>query len=386
MRVLIAHNEYQQPGGEDAVVRAEADLLRSRGHDVRLYLRHNDELRTTAPAAAALGTAWSRRTAREVDRILDEFRPDVVHAHNTFPLVSPALHWQAAGRGVPVVQTLHNFRLLCIQAMLLRDGRVCEDCVGRSAWRGVAHRCYRRSFAASAVAACALSAHRLAGTYRRKVSRYVALTEFARRKFVDGGLPDDLLSVKPNFVDLGPPAPQPRAGGLFVGRLAPEKGIGILAAAAAHAGGLPCRVAGVGPEEARVRSCPGLEALGWRTPGDVVGLMRRAEFLVFPSLWYEGCPRTIIEAFACGLPVIASRLGALAELVRHEVTGLLFEPGSADDLARAIAWAKAHPAALAEMGRRAREEYEAKYTPERNYRSLLAIYDQARSIAPGGGA
>lgn len=376
-RVLVVHNRYRTPGGEDAVVDAEAALLRARGHAVETYIRDNAELERLPAAGAFAQTLWSRRTAREVARLAASFRPDVIHAHNTFAAVSGSLYWAAARAGVPIVQTLHNFRLLCVQAMLLRDGRVCEDCVGHLPWRGVAHRCYHDSAAQSAALAAMLATHRALGTYRDKVTRYIALNEFCRAKFVAGGLPEARIAVKPNFVDVPRPPEAPRAGGLFVGRLAPEKGIATLAAALAELPGVTIDVIGTGPERARLEHLPQVRLLGWLAPDEVYARMRGAAYLLMPSVWYENYPRTLVEAFANALPVIASRIGALAELVEPGITGLAADPGSPASLRERIAWAEAHPEHLRTMGARAREWYERALAPDVNYRQLVAIYDEA---------
>lgn len=379
-RVLVVHNRYTQRGGEDAVVESEVDLLRRHGHEVYLYTRHNDELQGIGRMQAARQTLWSTRTTRDFASLCDAGRFDIVHVHNTFPLVSPSLYWNAAQVGIPAVQTLHNFRLMCPQGMFLRDQRVCEDCRGRLPWRAVLHRCYRRSAAQSGVLAAMLTLHRMAGTWRHKVSRYIALNEFCRRKFVEGGLPAGKIVVKPNFVERPPDrpgAPAAHSSGLFVGRLAPEKGIDVLLAALDRSPGVTLEVAGDGPEMARVRAHASTRVLGLLDPAAVLERIRATSYLVLPSLWYENFPRTLVEAFACGRPVIASRLGALAELVVEGRTGLLFEPGNPADLARTIAWAEANPDAMRSMGMAARAEYEQKYTPERNYDLLMSIYDDA---------
>jgi glycosyltransferase involved in cell wall biosynthesis len=378
LRVLVVHNTYQQRGGEDGVLEAEVSLLRTRGHAVELYLRHNDELRGMGALAAAKDTVWSSRTGADLARLVAEFRPNVVHAHNTFALISPSVYAAVGRAGVPVVQTLHNFRLLCLPATFLRNGQVCEDCLGRFPWRGVLHRCYHGSTPQSAVLAAMIGLHRSLGTYQKKVSRYIALTEFSRSKFIAGGLPGERIAVKSNFVDV--PAlvdERPRTGPLFVGRLSPEKGTQVLARAAAKGFPAVIDVVGVGPELSSLERVPGLRLLGWLDQPAVYARMREASYLVLPSIWYEGFPLTVVEAFANGLPVIASRLGALAELVRNGVTGLLFEAGNADDLAERMAWAAARPGEMARMGRAARQEYEMKYTPQRNYKVLMDVYRAA---------
>lgn len=378
LRVLMVHNAYQQWGGEDAVVEAETALLRQHGHTVLEYRRHNDEIKGQPAWRTAATTLWSRRTADEVARELSGADVDIVHCHNTFPLVSPSVYWAAHRAGVPVVQTLHNFRLLCPQAMLLRDGRVCEDCVGHLPWRAAVHACYRGSRTQSSVLAGMLSIHRALGTYKNKVAVYIALSEFGRRKFIEGGLPAERIRVKPNFVDLpAEPPTGPRNGFLFVGRLSPEKGVSVLAAASQRLEGIDVRVAGTGPAKALLAASPGVALLGALPVERVLQEMQRARALVLPSVWYEGFPRTLVEAFACGLPVIASRIGTLTELVEHGVTGLLVAPGDAADLAQAMMWAAQHPAQMAAMGARARAAYRDRLDAGSNYGQLLAIYAQA---------
>ncbi len=378
-RVLLVHNAYQLAGGEDSVVADEAELLRRKGHEVVEMRRNNHAVEGMGRLALAADTLWSRDAYAEAAALLRRHRPDVVHVHNTLPLVSPSLYWACHRAGVPVVQTLHNFRLACPQAMFLREGRVCERCIGRTPWPALQYGCYRGSRAQTGVVVAMLALHRGLGTYREKVSRYIALNQFCRAKFIEAGLPAGRIRVKPNFADIPPPpaGAAAREGLLFVGRLAPEKGIAALAAAWAE--GVPgrLRVAGVGPDEAALAGAPGVEMLGALRPSQVLREMRAARALVLPSLWYENFPRTLVEAFGAGLPVIASRIGALAELVEPGVTGLLVEPGDARDLARALRWADEHPAQMAEMGARARARFEALYTPDINYAQLRDIYRAA---------
>ena len=386
LRVLLLHNAYQQRGGEDAVVDSEEALLRAHGHAVLRHQRSNDEIATLSRAALAAQTIWSRRRAQEVSTLIADFRPHVVHLHNSFALLSPSVIWAASQAGVPVVQTLHNFRLLCPQAMLLRDGKVCEDCVGHVPWRAVQHRCYRDSASQSAVLATMLQAHRWLGTYRERVTLYIALNEFCRDRFIAGGLPAERLRVKPNFVDLAhPPAEAPRSGLLFVGRLSSEKGIAVLADAARMLPeGTTLRIVGDGPERHRLEGIVGVELLGALPPARVYEQMQAAAALVLPSICYENFPRTLVEACACGLPVLASRLGALPELVQHARTGLLFDAGDASALAAAMTQATARPTLSREMGRAARAHYEQYWTGAANHRQLTAIYREAIALRPAG--
>jgi glycosyltransferase involved in cell wall biosynthesis len=379
VKILLVHNSYQQLGGEDQVFAAELELLASHGHQVVLYTAHNDAVRELSKLSLAVRTSWSRTAYRQMRAVLQHERPQIVHVHNTLPLLSPAIYYAAGAAGVPVVQTLHNYRLLCPNALLLREEGICEDCLGRRVpWPGVVHACYRQSRGATTAVAVMLSVHRLLGTWTRRVNQYIALTEFMRQKFIAGGFPAEQIAVKPNFV-----APDPGMGdhgscyALFVGRLSPEKGIRTLLRAWQHVERrLPLKIVGDGPlQDLAHGSPPGVEWLGRQSHEQVVALMRQALVLVFPAEWYEGFPLTIAEALATGLPVVASRLGAMAEIVQSNRTGLLFTPGNAIDLAVTVEWAVSHPNEIAEMGRRAREEFKTKYTAERNYQLLRDIYN-----------
>ncbi|CAN5223466.1 glycosyltransferase [soil metagenome] len=392
MKILVAHNAYQQRGGEDAVSAAEIELLRSHGHQVETYDRHNNEIEDMSRISAAVSTIWSRRTIKEIGEICDAHRPDLIHVHNTFPLISPSIHWVASRKRIPVVQTLHNFRLLCPQAMLLREQVVCEDCVGKIPWRAVTRKCYRDSTLQTVAVSAMLVAHQSLGTYRNLVSAYIALSKFSRDKFVEGGLPAERIWVKPNFVVSGrEPTWESRKGGIFVGRLSAEKGLDVLidAARGAHAASTrtdlrtSIKVVGAGPLEAGVREVFGENLLGFQAPAQVRELLHASLFMVAPSTCYETFGLAAVEAFSCGVPVIASRHGGLGELVEDGVTGLLFSPGDAQELRAKILWAEANPDAMLRMGRAAYAEYLKKYTPEKNYKSLVDIYRRVLPAAKG---
>jgi glycosyltransferase involved in cell wall biosynthesis len=322
----------------------------------------------------AKDTFWYSRTTADLRDRIRSFRPDLIHVHNSFPLVSPSIYWEAAKANIPIVQTLHNYRLLCPQAMFLREERVCEDCLGKVPWRGVLRRCYRNSTTQSAVVATMLGVHQAAGTFRNKVTRYIALNEFCRGKFIAGGLPAERISVKPNFVTVPAFDEVPRSGGLFVGRLSAEKGLSVLLNSLDRLPQLTIDVIGTGPMVEQVNAHSQARSLGAMPREAVLARMRSASYLVLPSVWHEVMPLSVVEAFASGLPVIGSRSGAMAELITDGVTGLLCEPGNAQDLAEKIRWAEANPSKMREMGVSARAEYLRAYTPQRNYAQLMAIY------------
>ena len=395
MRFLLVHNRYQRAGGEDAVFRAEAGLLGAAGHAVVEYVRANEEIAGTdlmSRAALATNTVWSRSSARALRRLLHRVRPDVAHFHNTLPLISPAAYYECRAAGVPVVQTLHNYRLICPAANLFRAGRICEECIDRGLHRGVRHACYRHSRSATGAVVAMLSMHRVLNTWRDAVDVYIALSHFARLKFIAAGLPADKVVVKPNFVDPDPGQREgPASGAVFIGRLSPEKGVRtMLEAWRRLEGKVPLEVIGDGPErpemEALAKGLDNVRFRGHLPRQDAIATTRRARFLIFPSGCYEGFGMAIIEAFACGVPVIASRLGAMQEIVDEGRTGLHFTAGDASDLAAQIEWAWSHPMEMEAMGRAARAEFEAKYTAHRNYDMLMGIYTKAFEAAAHGSA
>lgn len=381
MKILLVHNTYQHRGGEDSVVDSETTMLKAMGHTVIEYRRHNDEIKGGSKVAAAIDSVWSRRSAEDVAALIARHRPDVMHVHNSFPLVSPSVLWTASRAGVPVVMTLHNFRLVCPQAMFLRDGVVCEDCLGHVPWRAVAHKCYRESAVQSGVQVVGVMVHRGLGTYRKHVDRFIVLSQFARRKFIEAGFPADRLVVKPNFVEddaapseEAPSALQQRSGGLFVGRLSPEKGLDVLTRAVPEVPAGQLEVIGHGPLQPLVEAEPRLLFSGSQPLSEVLHRMDSKLFLVVPSICYENFPRTIAEAFSRGLAVIASRLGGMAEIIEDGRTGLLFEPGDAAALAEKINWALQHPAEMRRMGETARQVFEERYTMQANGQALTEIY------------
>ncbi len=345
---------------------------------------HNDDVQQMGKLALLRATVWNSNSSARLREAIRTQKADIVHFHNTFPLMSPSVYYAARAEGAAVVQTLHNFRLLCPGANLFRDGKVCEECVGKCVpWNGVKNKCYRSSTVASAGVATLLTVHRGLGTWQNAVDAYIAPTPSARNKFVQGGLPADRIFVKPNFVH---PDPGEASGGggyaVFVGRLSYEKGLETLLAAWETIGSsIPLKIVGDGPLAEMVTNAaariPGIEWLGRRKMDEVYDIIGKAEMLIFPSRCYETFGRTGIEAFAKGTPVIASNHGAPADVVEHEKTGLLFTPGDGVDLARQAQRLYADPGMRARMRQNARSEFESKYTGRRNYEQLIGVYERA---------
>jgi len=382
LRILQVHTKYREQGGEDAVVAAEGELLAAAGHDVVQHVARNPSgaLRTGASLAMS---AWNPLAARELRSIAEHVRPDIAHVHNTWYALSPSVLTALTAAAVPVVMTLHNYRLLCANASLFRDGHVCEDCVGSHPWHGVRHRCYRGSLVASTPAAATIALHNALGTWTRHVQLFLALNDFARSRFIRGGLPASRIHVKPNFVS--DPGPRPHLPSLsrtilYVGRLSNEKGIEPLLDAWDAGGftGFELVLVGDGPLRPALeqRPRPGVRLTGNLSREAVLDRMLRSRALVFPSVLYEGQPMVVLEALGCGLPVLASGLGGNAELLAKD---WLASPGDR------VAWAQALRRLadddwVNQAGEEARQLYERRFNEQTARRLLEEAYRMA--LAP----
>ncbi len=397
MRVLMIHNRYLERGGEDKSFESEAAMLREQGCTVFTYEESNERIERLGNLRAAAKSIWSSETYGNIRKQLRENRCDILHVQNFFPLISPSAYYAAHAEGAAVVQALRNFRLICPTGAFYRRKKICEDCLGKAiAWPSIIHSCYRDSAFASGTVAAMLSVHRFLGTWQRMVDVYVAPTHFARDKFIESGFDPEKLMVKYNFV-----APDPGMGtggggyALFVGRLTKEKGIDtMLSAWRKLPGDFPLRIAAdkcnLAQFSEAAEQSRSVEWLGWRNETEIMDLLAKAEMLILPSEWYEGHPRVAVEAFAKGVPIIGSNLGAMAEVIEDGQTGLLFEPGNADDLTAKLRWALDHPDRLLAMRKRARLEYETKYMAAPNFERLMEIYQAAidrfkgQAVSPSG--
>jgi glycosyltransferase involved in cell wall biosynthesis len=385
MKILVIHNYYKVAGGEDAVMRNEIELLKKNNEQVMEY-KVNNTLITSfwQKVRVMLNTVYSFSQYKLIKRILSETSPDLVHVHNYFPLISPAVFYACKKMNIPVVHTLHNYRAVCPTALLMYGGEICEKSLQGSAWWAVTKRVYRNSFIGSFTLTIMVEIHKKIGTWQVKVDRFIALTEFARNKYAAAGWPERKITVKANFTEdfYDQKLQLVNRGGyaLFIGRLSEEKGINTLFTAWKDISFL-INVIGEGDVDEPVETS--IKLLGRKAKEDVISLIKSSRFIVVPSICYEGFPMAIVEAFSCGTPVICSRIGSMEEIVNDGVTGLHFEAGNSADLVEKVKWMVEHPDEARQMGENARNEYLAKYTPQKNYEILMDIYQQAIDEAKG---
>ena len=350
------------------------------------FTRHNDDIDESSFVKRinlAFDGTWSKKSYAAISMLIAETKPDIAHFHNTFPQISPSAYAACQDNDVPVVQTLHNFRFICPGALLQRAGAPCEDCVGHSLLPALRHRCYRGSFSATGAQVLTISYNRMRKSYTRLVNRYIALTRFAAGRLQSGGLPADRFSIKPNFLP-DPPAIGEGRGeyAVFVGRLSEEKGVRTLLNAWTQLRHLPLKILGEGPlnrelrELATQQNLP-IEFLGHRNQAEILAVVRDAAMQLVPSEWYEGFPMVVLEAYACGTPVIAAKIGSLDEIVIDNQTGMKFTPGDPDSLARCVGHLYQSKDMLASLRPKVRNQFDQLYTAAANLSQLLGIYKQA---------
>lgn len=383
LSVLVIHSRYQQPGGEDIVVRAEVELLRRAGHRVLEYSRDNSAIASFSglrKAALWFSTTWDRDAYASIRALIQKERPDIAHCHNLLPLVSPAAYYACKSEGVPVVQTLHNYRLFCPAGTSFYQAAGCRKCA-RSVAHSVVRGCYRGSRTQTSAVALMLTTHRWRGTWNHLVDAYLTPSRFCRDYFIAAGLPEAKVHLKQNFLDRDPGQRTSRGDyAFFAGRLSAEKGVLEMLDVWQQLPHIPLRVAGDGPLYDQARrliertASRHITLLGHLDPPQVVAQMKGARLLVFPSRWNEPFGMSLIEAAACGIPAVASRIGAIPELVIDNQTGLLFDPENFVELADKVQWAWTHPAEMDAMGSAARQLYQREYTAEKNYEVLMSVY------------
>lgn len=391
MKIVQVHNRYKIRGGEWTVFNHEKELL-SREHEVdTIVVDNREKLRSVLDKANLIFTThYNRESRRWVREQLLQKRPDIMHVHNFFPLLTPSIFDAARDAAVPSVMTLHNYRLIHPNGYLLHNGKIDERSVTGSAWSCVPDRVYRDSLFQTAVVAHMIEYHRKKETWKKKVDAFICLTEFAKKKFIEGGLPPDKLKVKPNFVmdslkELygGVPNGNRESFYLFVGRISEEKGIRTLIRAWKKLGAssrFKLVILGEGPLKSELEhSSHDMKNISWVGVAErsvVMEYLWKARALIFPSEWYEGMPMTILESFCMGTPVISSDIGSQKEIVTDHQTGLHFKKGSVESMIEAITLMDQKEELREDLGQAARKEYEMKYTPEVNYGKLLSIYEE----------
>lgn len=384
MKILFIHDFYQRFGGEDAVAESEMQLLEEHGEEVIRYTRHNDEIRDYGlrqKLTLPLEVLHSRRTHRDLTDIVEKVRPDVAYVHNFFPLISPSVYTALHSLKVPCVQVVHDFRMMCTNGVFFTHGHVCERCKRGNYLHAVRNRCYRDSYLASAVASAAIGFHRLAGVFD-KVNGYVCLTEFSRQNLLEMGIPSERLFVKPNFIDSSQVRPSPGEGtyALFLGRLSREKGLWTLIQAFEKLPHLPLKIVGTGELEnelrtyVREKNLRHIELVGFKTGQEKWDLLRGCRLVVIPSEWYETFCLVVLEAYAAGKAVLASRMGGLPYVVEEGKTGHLFEAKNVDDLADQACNMMQRNNELRQMGECGRHLVETRYSPQQNYRRIIEIF------------
>lgn len=374
------------------VASSEATLLSQEGHEVDVFSRSNDEIKHSGlkgKLVGALSTPWNPVMSRALRARVEEFRPGVVHVHNTFPLLSPAI-FHAIGNLAARVLTLHNYRLFCPAAIPMRDGRVCTDCMDRrSTIPSLFHGCYRDSRFATLPLALSVGLHRAIGTWTKQVDAFICLTEFQRQVMVAAGLPIEKVHVKPNFYP-GNPSVRPwierKPHIVYVGRLTAEKGVVTLVKAWQKWGPSAPELHVIGSGELRTeleRMAEGLPVRFWGqlSPHEVHERISDAKLLILPSEWFETFGLTVVEAFAHGTPAAVSRIGPLPTIVTHRETGIVFDPANVQSLLEEVQSAWLEPGLMQELGCRARAEFESKYTEDKNYTMLMEIYRQATEVS-----
>jgi glycosyltransferase involved in cell wall biosynthesis len=382
LKVLFIHNKYQQAGGEDVAVEEEMKLLQQKGHTTDVIYFDNTAIQSTySKIKAGFGAVYNQQSFKILENKISDNKPDLIHIHNLFFTASPSVLYAAAKKNIPVVATIHNYRLVCANALLMRNNAPCELCVTKTLpLAGIIHRCYRSSVVESALVTAVTGFHKLSGTWRKKIDQYIALTPFAKEKLLHSSLqlPDHKITVKPNFVtDYGEGETNRENFFLFVGRLSTEKGVDVLLQCFSKLLAFKLIIAGEGPNEKKLKedykSYTNIQFVGKKNKTEVIHLMKQCKALIFPSIWYEGQPYTILEAFATGTPVIASKLGAMESMITNNFNGLHFEPGNSNDLCKAIT-AFNENSSKVKFYANARQTYINNYHPDIHYTSIMKIY------------
>lgn len=385
MKVMVIHNTYKIKGGEDSVFQNEVDLIRSYNNDVVIYTVDNDLIETfTDKLKTLFGVIYSLTHYKKIRAILQKEQPDVVHVHNYFPQISPAVFYACGAEAIPVIHTLHNFRAICPTALLMHDGIITEKSITKGPWWAISKKVYKESFIGTFALSCMIALHKTTGTWQKSVDGFICLTEFAKTLYERAGWPTNKLFIKPNFLVDAPlvtsPVDIPADGyAVFVGRLCKEKGIDLLLAAWRDIT-LPLVIIGDGPEKHLLDNAPSnIIYLGSKPKDEVLGYIKEAQFLVMASTWYEGFPMVLVEAFAQSTCALVPNIGGMAEVVESGINGMHFDVGNSQALRNCAQTLIDKPQLCLELGRNARKIFGEKYSEQINYQQLMNIYQQVMS-------
>ncbi|OVE74982.1 hypothetical protein BVX97_05970 [bacterium E08(2017)] len=387
MRILIIHNYYQQFGGTCAFVNQEKELLENNGHDVRMFTRHSNEIKSFGLAekvAFIPNTIYSSSSATQLNDVIDDFEPEVAYVHAVQPLISYACYDVLHKRGIPCVQMLHDYRFLCPDAFSFRNAQICEKCMHGNFLNAVTYKCYKNSHIFSAIYAAAISNARRKLKVFDTITRFICTSEFCKAKFIEAGISASKISVRPHYIEGNNASPSYAPGeyGLFIGRLSPEKGLFTLLEAMKHAPEIDLKVMGTGPLEDEMKSyikhhaINNVEMLGFKTGQEKYDIIRDSAFTIIPSIWNEVFGLIALESFSCGKPVIASDIGSLPYVVQDNKTGILVEPGNAASLTKAIVSLYEDKSRIEEMGHNAYNAFKNEFSPENSYRILMEVFKE----------
>lgn len=376
MKILQVHNKYVGKTGEETVVEEEKGILQEHGHQVIQYIKENSEIKGYSKVKNAmmlLGLTSSGKIRSELISIIKSEEPDVCHVHNTFPLITPVVYEVCKEMGLPVVQTLHNFKMICTNSLLFRNGEICEKCIGKSLYNSIQYKCFRESYFATAAQAHVIQHHRRKGTWNNSIDKYICLTDFQRSKLIEGGVPAEKLIIKPNFVSESSSPSDFEEFFLFAGKLDSWKGASDLMHLFQHNNSAKFIIIGKSENPDVFEHFSNVSLLGERPREEVLDYMRRCKAVLFPSKCYEGMPMVILEAFAHGKPVITRNIGAMSSMVDHGVNGLKYN--SIDDFVKSVKLLESSEHLALELGKNALNEYKDKYTRIRGYENLLSVYN-----------
>lgn len=381
--VLMAHNYYKVAGGEDTVFHNEVKMLEKNGHKVTKYTRHNDEIKGGVLSKLKLGidTIFSFKTYKEVKKLIDENDIDIVHVHNTLPLISPSIYYAARSKKVPVVQTIHNFRLLCPGATFTINGEICEKCVFKGLRQSLRYRCYRNSLSETFIMYITLNLHRIIGTYNKL--KYITLTEFNKKKLLELVKDSNDIYVKPNFLEKTEIVERTMEDYfVYIGRLDSIKGINFLVETWKEVDeNIYLYVIGTGPEEYKVKkyiednNIKNINMLGFMERKMAFEIIQKSRAIIVPSRWYEGFPMTIVESFSLGVPVIGSKIGNIESIIDNENNGLLFNYSNKYELKEVIESIFSNKEQNKKLGKNAYNTFIENYTDKENYKILKRIYE-----------